>query len=344
MTAYEAYLHEALGGCFGPGCRIAFGYDFVGDDYGTTSPAVTKPKPEPLATCFGGFHGTHVAGIVGMDVPLNSSLFPGLVGVAPDAGIGMYRVFGCQGSASGDIVVAALQRAADGGAHVVSMSIGSYGPYGGYPYSPLPAAVASLRKKGIPVIAAAGNDGSYQSFSTQLPGNADGALAIASAENAEFPTYPTRDSNGAELRYGALYPFPEGEYPVVFARHDANSTFGCSASDYPSASALDRPVSEYIVAVPRGLCAMNLLQQVAASANFSYVLTYPDYSRRNVFVENYGLAAPAITADGSIYAYGSTVGDVLAKVAQGAQPYTLTIGPPTPKPEPQIGGGQPNKL
>jgi minor extracellular serine protease Vpr len=26
------YKHPDLGGCFGPGCRVAFGYDFVGGE------------------------------------------------------------------------------------------------------------------------------------------------------------------------------------------------------------------------------------------------------------------------------------------------------------------------
>lgn len=55
------WRHPALGGCFGPGCKIEFGYDFVGDDYGSGNPP--NPKPDPLATCYDGFHGTHVSGV-----------------------------------------------------------------------------------------------------------------------------------------------------------------------------------------------------------------------------------------------------------------------------------------
>ncbi|KAK7757608.1 hypothetical protein SLS62_000623 [Diatrype stigma] len=55
------WRHPALGGCFGPGCKIEFGYDFVGDDYGSGS--APNPKPDPIATCFDGFHGTHVTGV-----------------------------------------------------------------------------------------------------------------------------------------------------------------------------------------------------------------------------------------------------------------------------------------
>jgi subtilisin family serine protease len=52
------YYHPSLGGCFGEGCKISFGYDFVGDDYPTT----TVEGPTPLAQCLLGGHGTHVMG------------------------------------------------------------------------------------------------------------------------------------------------------------------------------------------------------------------------------------------------------------------------------------------
>lgn len=50
------YRHPALGAGFGPGKKIAGGYSFVLDN-GTLS-----NSPDPLATCYGGGHGTHVAG------------------------------------------------------------------------------------------------------------------------------------------------------------------------------------------------------------------------------------------------------------------------------------------
>jgi hypothetical protein len=54
------WRHPALGGCFGTGCKISFGLDFVGDDYDATGVAVQDP--DPLVTCTEGGHGTHVAG------------------------------------------------------------------------------------------------------------------------------------------------------------------------------------------------------------------------------------------------------------------------------------------
>jgi subtilisin family serine protease len=50
------YRHPALGGGFGPGYKIIGGHSFINDN-GTVA-----NSPDPLAPCFGGAHGTHVAG------------------------------------------------------------------------------------------------------------------------------------------------------------------------------------------------------------------------------------------------------------------------------------------
>jgi hypothetical protein len=50
------YYHPSLGGGFGPGYKIAGGYSYRNDNGGAVS------IPDPLATCVGGGHGTHVAG------------------------------------------------------------------------------------------------------------------------------------------------------------------------------------------------------------------------------------------------------------------------------------------
>lgn len=54
------YRHPALGGGFGPGFKVAGGYDLAGDDYdGLNTPV---PDDDPLTECLEGGHGTHVAG------------------------------------------------------------------------------------------------------------------------------------------------------------------------------------------------------------------------------------------------------------------------------------------
>ncbi len=63
------YTHPALGGCFGAGCKIAGGYDYVGDNFnGSNSP---MPDSDPLDQCYG--HGTFVAGVIGASELLHIS-------------------------------------------------------------------------------------------------------------------------------------------------------------------------------------------------------------------------------------------------------------------------------
>lgn len=108
------YDHPDLGGCFGPGCRVAYGWDFVGDafDANPANPTynpIAVPDPDP-DDCNG--HGTHVAGIIGASGDPGSG---GARGVAPGVVFGAYRVFGCAGSTTADIMLAAMERAlADG--------------------------------------------------------------------------------------------------------------------------------------------------------------------------------------------------------------------------------------
>ena len=84
------YNHPDLGGCFGRGCRVEKGFDFVGDDF-NSDPADPAYNPVPVPDndpddCNG--HGTHVSGIVGAN---------GVVrGVAPNVRFHAYRVFGAK--------------------------------------------------------------------------------------------------------------------------------------------------------------------------------------------------------------------------------------------------------
>jgi subtilisin family serine protease len=96
-------------------------------------------------------HGTHVAGtIAGRGNGI------GVVGVAPSGTLRLYiaKVFDAAGSASSVVVARAMLGCWRNGAHVVSMSLG------GDSASPVEQRVTDLlHKKGVLMIAAAGNDG-----------------------------------------------------------------------------------------------------------------------------------------------------------------------------------------
>ncbi|KAJ3110896.1 hypothetical protein HDU96_006173 [Phlyctochytrium bullatum] len=61
-----AFEHAALGGGFGPGYKVSFGYNLVGNAYNGYANTIV-PDADPIDECSGNSLGTHVAGIVGAD-------------------------------------------------------------------------------------------------------------------------------------------------------------------------------------------------------------------------------------------------------------------------------------
>jgi subtilisin family serine protease len=175
------YRHPDLGACFGIGCKVAGGHDFVNDD------------ADPLDDHG---HGTHVAGIVAAD---------GLVrGVAPDATLLAYKVLDAGGWGLASDIIAGLERAidpdqdplSDDGADVINLSLGGDGAAD----HPMSEAANAAVAAGAVVIVAAGNSGSaYQSIGT--PGNAARAITVAASTN--FDTIAYFSSRG---------PIPQQEY------------------------------------------------------------------------------------------------------------------------------------
>ncbi|KIR33711.1 peptidase [Cryptococcus deuterogattii MMRL2647] len=64
------YTREPLGGCFGSGCKIAGGYDFVGDNYDGNNDPV--PDNDPYDDCYP--HGTFISGIIGANENIYGAL------------------------------------------------------------------------------------------------------------------------------------------------------------------------------------------------------------------------------------------------------------------------------
>ncbi|KAE8443393.1 hypothetical protein EG329_001952 [Mollisiaceae sp. DMI_Dod_QoI] len=234
------YRHPALGGGFGPGHKIAGGYSFVLDN------GTLKNGPDPLATCYGGGHGTHVSGILGMDsVPGGFDI----VGVAPEASIFMYRVFDCSGHAGSDTIIAAMSKAYDDGVDLVSMSLG-IGPasFSGA-LDPLAAVTRMLTDHGIAVIVAQANDANGSMVTPELyteewPSTEPTAISVGAISNTHFPlVYSATDSLGATIQYASVYPldFPNGT--DVYIVKD-----GCNSNAWTDALAKIKNVNETVIA------------------------------------------------------------------------------------------------
>ena len=251
------YNHPDLGGCFGPGCRVAKGWDFVGDAYNAddTSPSynpIPAPDPDP-DDCNG--HGTHVSGIIGASGTVT--------GVAPGVTFGAYRVFGCEGSTTDDIMLAAMERAYKDKMQVLNMSIGSAYEW---PQSPTAVAASRLVKKGMVVVASIGNSGANGLYSAGAPGLGESVIGVASFDNTNN-TAPVFEVNGTDIGYFPMAfsgPVPtSGTEEIVYVGRACNVDLPLLAD--PSGK---------VALVVRGTCSFGEKATNAINAGASAVVIY----------------------------------------------------------------------
>ncbi|CAJ0651907.1 9857_t:CDS:10 [Entrophospora sp. SA101] len=170
------YKHPALGGCFGTGCRVAYGHNFILD-------AANNNVSDPLDICNG--HGTHVAGLIGA----NDSLITGFMGVAPNVTFGVYRAIDCQGSGSADNVMAALEAAVTDQMDIINLSLVRWEE------TSLSVLADSVASRGINVIAANGNEGTRGIWDSAMPAIGYGTISVASMDAKNFLVYRATDVN-----------------------------------------------------------------------------------------------------------------------------------------------------
>jgi minor extracellular serine protease Vpr len=285
-AAYQdAFAHDtqapnpSLVGAGAP--KVKGGTDLVGDDYNASgSPAqqVPQPDPNPLDCNHGttGGHGSHTAGTLAGFGVLDGSTFTGPYnattvsshaghwtigpGVAPQANIYAYRVFGCSGSSA--VVAAAINDVVEHNntspasekISVISMSLGS--PFGGQ-NDPTSVASNTAVANGITVVASAGNSGP-SGYVVGSPSTADGVLSVA-AEDGTTPTFPganvalstgkslqALDSNGATFSDGTNLPVVVVKDPT----QPGGVSLGCSVAQFQAAN-----VAGKLAVVQRGTCA-----------------------------------------------------------------------------------------
>ncbi|MBO3747857.1 S8 family serine peptidase [Streptosporangiaceae bacterium NEAU-GS5] len=250
-----------------PTKKVVAGQDFVGDDYNADDPANSTPKPDPDPLDCNG-HGSHVAGTAaGAGVTSDGKTYAGpydantyskgfkvAPGVAPEATLMAYRVFGCEGSANDDVILAAMDQAAKDGANVVNMSLGS--PFG-RPDEPLAQAAQTLTRAGITLVASSGNSG-QNAYMTGGPSAANSAIAVAAidASAAGFPgARVTVDGTSVTAIDANLAPLPSGPLQVAVLRvsyPDGPVSLGCDPAEY---ARYPGGVTGKLVVSLRGTCA-----------------------------------------------------------------------------------------
>ncbi len=294
-----------------PTAKVAGGYDLAGDNYdanGTYGSTTPTPDPNPI-DCGG--HGSHVAGTVaGKGVDSSGATFTGsyespidpdgmriFPGMAPNATLYSFKVFGCGGST--DLVVQAIDLAMDPNQDsdfsdhmdVINMSLGSdfIGP------TTLDAEASDAAAQvGVIVVAAAGNAGDTYLI-TGSPAAAPRAISVAASwdggeqaisVNATSTTAPTSASYlGAPASFGPAFPTgPAISGNVVVA----SPLTGCTALTNAAA------IAGKIALIQRGTCTFQTKTVMAQNAGAIAVILYDNVAEM-VFSPSADTAQPAAT-------------------------------------------------
>ncbi len=273
------YQHPDLGGCFGPGCRVERGFDFVGDAYqpNPSSPGyspIAVPDPDP-DDCNG--HGTHVSGVVGA----RAASPEGITGVAPDVTFSVYRVFGCgvpvgaSVSTATDILLTAIEAAGLGRPHVLNMSIGADFLW---PQYPVAQAADRLVRQGVSVVASIGNGGGTGAYSAAAAGVGRDVIGVASFDNSHVRlSVLTVSPDGRPIGYspasGAPLPPLSGELPVRRTGRQTSTADACSSATPPTPP-LPGSLTGAAALIRRGTCAFYEKAINAQAAGALAVLLY----------------------------------------------------------------------
>ncbi|KAJ6594206.1 subtilisin-like protease [Mycena capillaripes] len=256
------YNHPLLGGGIGPGFKVVGGYDFVGDAFnGQNAPS---PDNDPLDECNG--HGTHVAGIIGAS-PNNTM---GINGVASDASLASYRIFGCVGYTSDDIIVAALILGYNQKMDILTLSLGGSN---GWTEGTASVVASRIAAQGRVVTVAAGNNGLEGAWYTSDPGGGIGVISVASVDNIVSPIQNATVQGVAHepIPYFLALPLNvTGAFPIYVT--STNLSQPDDACDPLPDSTPD--LSPYLVLVHRGTCAFTQKLANIAAKGGKVVMIY----------------------------------------------------------------------
>ena len=260
--------HPAFGGTGTPGttpfpsARVISGYDLVGDNYNSSGTAEQQiPVPDANPDDCGG-HGTHVAGIVGANGG-------GLKGVAPAVSLGAYRVFGCAGTSSSDVIVEALERAYADGMQVINQSLGAARQWPEYPTA---QASSRLVNKGVVMVASIGNNGPGGSspdalFAAGAPGVGKNVIGVASYDNAQRAFTVSGTPYGFNPATGS--PLPPASGSLVMAKNGTTTTADDMCAAVPAGTFTGKAVL-----VRRGTCSFFIKASNAMNAGAAAVVLY----------------------------------------------------------------------
>ncbi|KAH6693713.1 subtilase [Plectosphaerella plurivora] len=322
------WKHDALGGCLGDGCKVAGGYDFVGNGIWPYDEATPDDDPEDLQG-----HGTHVAGIIGAEGK------GGFVGVAPKASLYGYKVFSQAPGTDDATLIDSFLRAYEDGMDIITASIG--GP-SGWSNNAWAEVADRIVREGVVVTISAGNSGDAGTFFPSSGSSGQGVIGVASVEAETFPAYPfeaTFNLDGAAntTKVGYMpstYFFPADiqDWPVAVLNTDTSDPAdGCEP--YPEGTPR---IDGHVALVRRGTCTFAIKQANLQALGAEYVLAYNNGNP---------LITPATTEEGSLIALiTASAGEAIVKTiaAGGNVTVDFSLNPDTPVGLEYPAGGRPN--
>ncbi|GJC88882.1 minor extracellular protease vpr [Colletotrichum liriopes] len=227
-------------------------------------------------------HGTHVAGIIA-----GKSDF--YVGVAPEAEILAFKVFGALEGTDEDTLIEATIMAYESGADIITASIGRANGFSDGPW----ATVASrIVEQGVIITIAAGNDGDEGSFYASSGSSGKEVLAVASVDTSRVPAKPwhaTFDLDGVANTTQLAYipPVNRGLWnitglPILPLAYDTTDPAE-ACSPLPDTTP---DLSDVIVLIRRGTCTPYVKQTNLEKFGARYILFYNDEYRPYELVAN----------------------------------------------------------
>ncbi|EAU90898.2 peptidase [Coprinopsis cinerea okayama7 len=256
-------------GITGKGVKVAVHSFSIGSEL-ISRPGTNEMKPDddPMDECNG--HGSHVAGIIAASGENNWNV----TGVAPDATLYAYRVFGCLGFVTDTLIIQAMLRAVKDGVDVINISIGGRDGWTRATGSVVASRIAATGKV---VVISAGNEGMSGAFYTSGPANGIDVISVGSVENTILPLQ-TVNVVGAEhdpIPYFSWLPFNVTEDLPLYATSNDTTVEDDACEELPEDTPL---LDKYLVLVRRGSCPFTQKIENLRKKNATQALFYDNGS------------------------------------------------------------------
>ncbi len=230
-----------------------------------------------------------MAGIVGANGRID--------GVAPGVTFGAYRVFGCEGDTTSDIMIAAMERVLRDNMDVLNMSIGDAN--NNWPDTPTAKAATRLAERGVKVVASIGNSGPVNLYSAGAPGVGEKVIGVASFDNTRAEMYALR-VGGVLHPWGPASGTPgvpplSGTFDLFRTGTQTTTNDGCGAPIPPPPTGLFEiatlpSMTGKVALIRRGTCGFYHKALAAERAGAAAVILYNNQPGR--LTPTVAIAAP----------------------------------------------------